>query len=98
MRARDIMTSPVITVNPRTTIKEAARILATHGFTALPVVADDARLVGIGTEAGGVRGRRPPRRRRARGRRRPGPHPAGPPGAHPVRLPGSHRPGDDDGR
>src|ERR1044072_5106283 len=60
MRARDIMTSPVITVNPRTTIKEAARILATHGFTALPVVADDDRLVGIVTEADVVRGRIPP--------------------------------------
>jgi CBS-domain-containing membrane protein len=59
MRARDIMSSPVITVTPRTTIKEAARTLATHGFTALPVVADDDRLVGIVTEADVVRGRIP---------------------------------------
>ncbi|WP_291412894.1 CBS domain-containing protein [Actinophytocola sp.] len=51
MRARDIMSSPVITVRPDTTIKAAAGLLATHGFTALPVVADDDRLIGIVTEA-----------------------------------------------
>jgi CBS-domain-containing membrane protein len=60
MRARDIMTSPVITVRPATHIKEAAKLLATHGFTALPVVADDERLVGIVTEADLVRNRIPP--------------------------------------
>jgi CBS domain-containing protein len=57
MRARDIMTSPVITVRPAMTIKEAARLLATHGFTALPVVDDDERLIGIVTEADLVRDR-----------------------------------------
>jgi CBS domain-containing protein len=59
MRARDIMTSPVITVTPRTTIKHAAALLATHGFTALPVVDDDERLVGIVTEADLIRDRVP---------------------------------------
>jgi len=59
MRARDIMKSPVITVKPDTTIKEAARILATRGFTALPVVDDDDRLIGIVTEADLVRDRIP---------------------------------------
>jgi len=59
MRARDIMTTPVVTVTPQTTIKEAARTLATRGFTALPVVDENDRLVGIVTEADLVRGRIP---------------------------------------
>jgi len=59
MRARDIMSSPVTTVRPGTTVKEAANLLATHGFTALPVVDDDERLVGIVTEADLVQGRIP---------------------------------------
>lgn len=41
MRARDLMTAPVITVQPWTSAKEAAELLSTHGFTALPVVDDD---------------------------------------------------------
>lgn len=60
MRARDIMTSPVITVRPDCSIKRAAGLLAAHGFTALPVVDDDDRLVGIVTEADLVRDRIPP--------------------------------------
>lgn len=53
------MTSPVITVTPETAIKEAAGILATHGFTALPVVDDEDWLVGIVTEADLMRDRIP---------------------------------------
>ena len=56
MRARDIMTTPVVTVTPQTTIKEAARTLTTRGFTALPVV-DDDRLVGIVTRTDVMRAR-----------------------------------------
>lgn len=41
MRARDLMTAPVITVQPWTSAKEAAELLSTHGFSALPVVDDD---------------------------------------------------------
>ncbi|MGW5740482.1 CBS domain-containing protein [Amycolatopsis sp. NPDC003861] len=59
MRARDLMTTPVITVHPWTSAKEAAELLAAHGFTALPVVDDDDRLVGIVTEADLIRGRIP---------------------------------------
>lgn len=59
MRARDIMTAPVITARPETTIKEAAALLAERGFTALPVLDDDNRLVGFVTEADLVRGRVP---------------------------------------
>src|SRR3569833_3813234 len=59
MRARDLMTAPVITVHPWTSAKEAAERLSMHGFTALPVVDDDDRLVGIVTEADLIRGRIP---------------------------------------
>ena len=59
MRARDLMTAPVITAHPWTTAKEAAEVLSRHGFTALPVVDDDDRLVGIVTEADLIRGRIP---------------------------------------
>jgi len=59
MRARDLMTSPVITVHPWTSAKEAAELLSMHGFTALPVVDDDDRLIGIVTEADLIRGRVP---------------------------------------
>src|SRR6266540_2505544 len=59
MRARDIMTSPVVTVRPDTHVKEAAALLAARGFTALPVVDEDDRLIGIVTEADLVRERIP---------------------------------------
>ncbi|MFF1607529.1 HPP family protein [Amycolatopsis sp. NPDC058278] len=55
MRARDLMTAPVITVHPWTSAKEAAELLSTHGFTALPAVDDDERLVGIVTRGGSGR-------------------------------------------
>jgi CBS domain-containing protein len=50
MRARDVMSSPVVTVAPNTRLKEAAMLLVRHGFNALPVV-DEGELVGIVTEA-----------------------------------------------
>jgi CBS domain-containing protein len=69
MRARDIMTNPVTAVRPETPIKEAAAVLAVNGFTALPVVDGDDRLIGIVTEADVVRDRVP---RDARALRHPG--------------------------
>jgi CBS domain-containing protein len=59
MRARDIMTSPVITVRTGTTVHDAAALLAERGFTALPVVDDDDQLIGIVTEADLIRDRFP---------------------------------------
>lgn len=58
MRARDVMTTPVVTVTPDTAVKDAANLVASHGFTALPVL-DDDRLVGIVTEADLIRDRFP---------------------------------------
>jgi CBS-domain-containing membrane protein len=66
MRAQDVMTRLVVTVTPETTVKYAASLLASHGYTALPVVDDDDRLIGIVTEADLVRDRFP---RDARSRR-----------------------------
>jgi CBS-domain-containing membrane protein len=57
MRASDVMTSPVVTVRSGTSAKETAQLLVTHGFTALPVVDHDDRLVGIVTEADLLRNR-----------------------------------------
>ncbi|GAA1965277.1 CBS domain-containing protein [Amycolatopsis minnesotensis] len=59
MQAHDVMTSPVRTVTPETTVKDAASLLASHGFTALPVLDDTERLIGIVTEADLIRGRFP---------------------------------------
>lgn len=49
MKARDIMTSPVITVAPETTVKAVAALLFERRIGALPVV-QDGRLVGIVSE------------------------------------------------
>ncbi|HVK21656.1 MAG TPA: CBS domain-containing protein [Actinokineospora sp.] len=57
MRARDIMTTPAVTVNPTTEVAKAATLLADNGFSALPVVDQDGTLVGIVTEYDLVRGR-----------------------------------------
>lgn len=59
MRARDIMTTQVVTVRTTTPVHDAAALLAEHGFTALPVLDDDDRLIGIVTEADLVRDRFP---------------------------------------
>jgi len=59
MRAKDVMSAAVATVRPDTPAKEAARLLTTHGYTALPVVDEDDVLVGIVTEADLIRGRIP---------------------------------------
>lgn len=59
MQARDIMTRTVITVTATTTIHEAATLLASNGFTALPVVDDAGALVGLLTEVDILRDRFP---------------------------------------
>ncbi len=51
MQTRDIMTSPVVTVTPDTSLKDAAAALVEHGINAVPVVGDGRRLVGIVSEA-----------------------------------------------
>lgn len=65
MRVQDVMTRTVVTTRPDILVKDAAMVLAGHGFTALPVTGPDDRLVGMFTEADAVRGRIPPDPRRA---------------------------------
>jgi CBS domain-containing protein len=47
MKAKDAMTSPAITIHQEATLREAGDLLARRGISALPVVDDDGRLVGI---------------------------------------------------
>jgi len=51
MLVREVMSSPAVTVSPRTSVKEGLRILDRHRVTALPVVARDGHLLGIVSEA-----------------------------------------------
>jgi CBS domain-containing protein len=56
MLAREIMSSPVVTAEPGLPIKDAARLLDFNEITALPVVDEQQRLVGIVSEADLLRG------------------------------------------
>lgn len=70
MRAQDIMTSPVVRVGPDDSVKRAARLLAEHGFAALPVVDEADQVIGLITEADVLAGRVPNDPRYGRGERR----------------------------
>jgi CBS domain-containing protein len=50
VRATEFMTTDVVTLHPRTPIKDAAGTLAAHGIASAPVVLADGRLVGIVSE------------------------------------------------
>jgi CBS domain-containing protein len=50
MRAADVMMSEVITVGEDASVQEAARLMAEHGISAVPVVDRDKRVVGIVSE------------------------------------------------
>jgi CBS domain-containing protein len=51
MKALDVMVHDVVTVNPDDSVAEAARLLAEHDVSALPVVDDDENVVGVISEA-----------------------------------------------
>src|SRR5499427_5232940 len=55
MRAHQIMTKPVITVSPETTIVEAANIMLQKHISGLPVVDSGGALVGIVSEGDFIR-------------------------------------------
>lgn len=55
MRARDIMSRPVVSVDTRSTVQEAVTALTEHGFAAVPVVDESDRVVGIFSESDGLR-------------------------------------------
>jgi CBS domain-containing protein len=50
MKARDVMVSPVITVKPSSLVKEVATTLLEQRISAVPVVDDQGKLVGIISE------------------------------------------------
>lgn len=50
MKVREIMTSGVVSVLQESTIEDAARMLARHRISGLPVVDTDGALVGLVTE------------------------------------------------
>ena len=51
LKAKDIMTKNVITVEPETPIKELAALLTRHRINGVPVVDKKKKLIGIVTEA-----------------------------------------------
>lgn len=48
--SKEVMTSPVISVKPDTSLKRAAEILDENSFSGLPVTDDEERLIGIVSE------------------------------------------------
>jgi len=60
MRARDIMTTRTVAVMPSATLEEAAGVMAARGFTTLPVIDSDGRLLGLLSEVDIVRAPRGP--------------------------------------
>lgn len=51
MRALDVMTTRVVTVNPDMTVRDAAKVLVEHGISAVPVVdAETGGIVGMLSE------------------------------------------------
>lgn len=50
MKARDVMVSPVITVDTAATLEDVVRLLLKHRISAVPVVDDRGRLVGMVSE------------------------------------------------
>ncbi|TDD94243.1 CBS domain-containing protein [Actinomadura rubrisoli] len=56
MLVREAMTSPVVTIPPSATVRQAIRVLDEHDITALPVVEGTGRLVGIVSEMDLLRG------------------------------------------
>ncbi|MET8846834.1 CBS domain-containing protein [Amycolatopsis sp. NPDC004625] len=60
MRAREIMTTPTFALTPSATLEEAARMMTAHGFTTMPVVDADGRLLGLLSEEDILRTPAPP--------------------------------------
>ncbi len=50
MKARDVMTSPVVTVKPTASVKDVARLFLERRISGVPVVDDQGELVGIVSE------------------------------------------------
>jgi CBS domain-containing protein len=55
MKARDIMTRPVVRIGPGTPVREAIVLLTEHCVAALPVVGEEDAVLGVFTEADALR-------------------------------------------
>jgi CBS domain-containing protein len=55
MKARDVMSRPVVSVQSETTVADAITILTQKGFGAVPVVDDLGRVIGIFSESDALR-------------------------------------------
>jgi len=61
MLVKDIMTTDVITIGPRSTIGEVAKLMRQHSISGLPVIDAGGKLVGIVTEVDLITRHAPPR-------------------------------------
>jgi CBS domain-containing protein len=50
MKATDVMTPDVVSIGPETSVRHIAQLMLRHRVSALPVLDDDGRLVGIVSE------------------------------------------------
>jgi CBS domain-containing protein len=50
MKASDIMVPKVVTIGPNASLRDVANLLLSNGISAVPVVADDGKLLGIVSE------------------------------------------------
>ena len=50
MQARDVMVSPVVTVGKSATVRDVAKLLLEKRISAVPVVDDTGKVIGIVTE------------------------------------------------
>jgi CBS-domain-containing membrane protein len=55
MKAKDVMVSKVITTHPRALVSEVSRLLVDNDVSALPVVDEEGRVVGVISEADLIR-------------------------------------------
>jgi CBS domain-containing protein len=51
MRARELMSTPVITIRPEASLKDLAEVMVAHGISGLPVVDRGGTLLGIVSES-----------------------------------------------
>jgi CBS domain-containing protein len=63
VQIEEIMTREVVTVTPATSIQAAAKLMADHGISGLPVVDDQRRLLGIISEGDLILRQKSPARR-----------------------------------
>jgi CBS domain-containing protein len=50
LKAKDVMTTPVVTISPDATLADATKLLDAKGITGVPVAEADGKVIGILTE------------------------------------------------